>query len=363
VITWEGGRSCLEPGDRLVRAEFNLSPGEVRSRARRVQPVSFLVERTGFFITHRYRAALRGTGRYLIVAALLAALLQFGCEAPPDGDQPTTTISVTDHAQRTVTLAAPARRVISLMPAVTDMILALGAHDRLIARTQFDGDPRIAALPSTGNALNPSLEWIAALEPDLVIAWPDQPSRAVVSRLSTMGIPVYAARTESIADVLRTTRDLGELLGVQQRADSIRQSIEHELQAVRAAVAARPRVSVVYVLSLEPPMVAGPGTFIGELIDIAGGENTFADVQALWPQVSLEEMLRRAPAALVIGRERRTDPIPRMRGLAGWRELNAVRNGRVLAVDVDLFNRPGPTIPRAARALAEFLHPEVTWSH
>ena len=248
------------------------------------------------------------------------------------------------------------------MPAVTDMISALGANNRLIARTEFDKDPRIAALPSTGNALNPSLEWIAALQPDLVITWPDQPSRAVVSRLSTMGIPVYSARTESIADVLRTTRDLGRLLGVEQRSDSLVQSIERELQAVRAAVASRPRVLVAYVLNLEPPMVAGPGTFINELIDIAGGENSFADLKSLWPQVSLEEMLRRAPAALVIGRERAGDPTPRMRELAGWRELAAVRSGRVLAVDVDLFNRPGPTIPRAARVLAEFLHPEVTWS-
>jgi iron complex transport system substrate-binding protein len=120
------------------------------------------------------------------------------CDARPGAEQRTTTVTVTDHARRTVTLAAPARRVISLMPAVTDMILALGANDRLIARTQFDSDPRIAALPSTGNALNPSLEWIAALEPDLVIAWPDQPSRAVVSRLSTMGIPVYSARTSRL---------------------------------------------------------------------------------------------------------------------------------------------------------------------
>jgi iron complex transport system substrate-binding protein len=178
-----------------------------------------------------------------------------------------------------------------------------------------------------------------------------------------MSIPVYSARTESIEDVLRTTRDLGKLLGLEQRSDSIVQSIERELQAVRAAVASRPRVTVAYVLNLEPPMVAGPGTFIAELIDIAGGENSFGDLKALWPQVSLEEMLRRAPAALVIGRERAGDPIPRMRELPGWRELSAVRSGRVLAVDVDLFNRPGPTIPRAARVLAEFLHPEVAWSH
>ncbi len=298
--------------------------------------------------------------RRLIATVLLCVGLA-ACGAEPRTVQQGP-LQVTDHVERVVTLDAPAQRVISLMPAVTDMLLALGAQNRLIARTEFDNDPRIAGLPSTGNALNPSLEWIAALKPDLVIAWPDQPSRAVVSRLSTMGIPVYSARTESIADVLRTTRDLGKLLAIESTADSIAHSIERELQAIRRGVADRPRVSVAYVLSLEPPMVAGPSTFIGELIDIAGGVNAFADVRTLWPQVSLEEMLRRAPAALVIGRERAGNPIPRMHELSGWRELAAVRSNRVLAVDVDLFNRPGPTSPRAARTLAEFLHPEVSWS-
>jgi iron complex transport system substrate-binding protein len=285
------------------------------------------------------------------------------CDTNSRGAPKSAAVEVTDHTQRVVSLSAPAQRIISLVPAVTDLILALGASDRLIARTDFDGDPRLAKLPSTGNALSPSLEWIASLKPDLVIAWPDQAARAVVSRLGEMSIPVYAARTESIADVLRTTHDLGQLLGVKQQADSIATHVEQELQSIRSAVAGRPRVKVAYVLSLEPPMVAGPGTFIGELINIAGGENAFADVKTLWPQVNLEEMLKRAPAALVVGRERAGDPLPHMRELAGWRDLSAVRNGRVLVVDVDLFNRPGPTIPRAARVLAEFLHPEVQWSH
>jgi len=297
--------------------------------------------------------------RGLVIVVPMCALV--GCESTPRAGN-AHALQVIDHSQRPVALPAPAHRIVSLMPAVTDMLLALGSEQRLVARTDFDTDPGLRPLPSTGNALNPSLEWIAALQPDLVIAWPDQPSRAVVSRLSTMGIPVYAARTESIADVLKTARDLGTLLDVPHTADSIVQGIESELGAIEAAVANRPRVSVAYVLSLGPPMVAGPATFIGELINVAGGVNAFADLETLWPQVSLEEMLRREPVALVIGRERAGDPIPRMKELNGWRELAAVKNNRVLAVDVDLFNRPGPGIPRAARVLAEFLHPELNWS-
>jgi iron complex transport system substrate-binding protein len=241
------------------------------------------------------------------------------------------------------------------------MLLVLGASDRLIARTEFDRDPRLASLPSTRNALSPSLEWIASLKPDLVIAWPDQPSRSVVSRLVSLQIPVYGARTESIADVLRTTRDLGKLLGIPATADSLARDLENQLERIRAVAATRPRVRVAYILSIDPPTVAGPDTYINELIGIAGGDNIFADVRALWPQVNLEEVIRRAPDALVIARERGSDPVPELQNHAGWRELDAVRNRRVQAVEPDLFNRPGPGMPRAARVLAEFLHPGLRW--
>jgi iron complex transport system substrate-binding protein len=267
---------------------------------------------------------------------------------------------VRDHADRDVQLSAPAQRVLCLMPSVTDMLVAMGALDRLIARTQWDTDPRLSRLPSTGNALMPSVEWVAAQQPDLVIAWPDQPTRSVVGRLSSMGIPVYSAVTETIEDAMRTARDLGVMLALQSAADSVVRDIEGALQAVRATVQPYARVSVAYVLSLDPPMVAGPGTFIGQLIDIAGGQNAFSDLRVNWPQVSLEEMVRRDPQAIVIAQEQGgSGARERMRTLAGWRELRAVRAGRVLVVDVNLFNRAGPNLPRAARELARFLHPEA----
>ena len=296
-----------------------------------------------------------------VVLFALAALVLTGCTDRGAREQSSASdsIVVVDHAQRAVRLDSAARRVISFMPAVTDLLLALGAQERLIARTDFDLDPRIANLPSTGNALTPSLEWVASLRPDLVIAWPDQPSRSVVARLSSLGIPVYAAVTESVSDVLRTARDLGALLHVELQADSIIRSIQSELAAVRTAVSTYPRVRVVYVLSVDPPMVAGPATFIGELIDVAGGENVFADVGGLWPQVSLEELLKRNPTAIVVARESGDSSSLRLRERVGWSQLDAVKTGRVLTVDVNLFNRPGPTLPRAARELARFLHPET----
>lgn len=287
-----------------------------------------------------------------IFRVLIASVLLGACARP---DAPVTTaLSVTDDAQRPVELAQPAMRVVSLMPTVTDLIIAMGHAPRLIARTDYDVDTRIAHLPSIGGGLTPSVEWLAAQKPDLVISWPDNPSRSVVSRLNAVGVPTYAARTETIADALRTVRNVGVLLDAKPAADSLANSISAALDSVRRAVAGLKTVRVAYVLSIEPPTIAGPGTFIDELIQVAGGQNAFADVKQLWPQVNLEEVVRRDPDVIVLARESGADPQGLLAGRAGWRDLRAVRADRVYVVSPDHFNRSGPLMPRAARELVGF---------
>lgn len=268
-------------------------------------------------------------------------------------------IEVVDDAGRTVRLDAPARRILSLIPARTDLLLAIGAADRLIARTRYDDDPRLAHLPSLGDALTPSVEWIAAEQPDLVIAWPDTRSRDVVHRLIELGIPVYGSRVESLDDVNRAIGHVGQLLGLEARADSIAHAIRATHDRVRAAVARRDRPGVLYLIGLDPVMAAGPGTFIDELIGIAGGRNIFADAGALWPQISLEEIVRRDPALIVMASDdvAAGDLAERLAARAGWRDIAAVRTGRVYRVDPATFNRPGPSVGPAAAALARLLHP------
>ena len=294
--------------------------------------------------------------------ALAGALASSACERAPAADAPVArndAIQVTDDAGRAVQLGAPARRVVSLMPAVTDMILALGAADRLIARTVWDTTAQLKHLPSTGNALTPSMEWLVSLKPDLVITWPDVGSRSVVGQLQSINVPAYAAETESVADALRTIENLGLLLGLQARADSLANALQEELAGIRVAVSRAPRVRVAYILSIDPPMIAGPGTYIGEILLAAGGENIFGEIKTLWPQVNIEELMRRAPEALVVATENGADPRARLKTLPGWRELPAVKNDRVLLADPDLFNRAGPSLPRAARQVAHLLHPEL----
>lgn len=287
----------------------------------------------------------------LFFATVVACVLIAGCERKP---QSTTTagIVVTDDAQRDVRLSRPAARVVSLLPSVTDLILAMNRADVLIARTDYDTDARIAKLPSVGGGLTPSVEWLAAQKPDLVVSWPDQGTRSIVTHISSVGIPVYAASTQTVDDALRTLRNVGGLLGAQRAADSLERALSASFDSTRKAVAKLKRVRAAYVLSIEPPFVAGPGTFIHELVDIAGGENVFGDLAQPWPQVNLEEFVTRDPDVIIFARESGGSVQQILDRLPGWRHLRAVKQQRVYRVSPDFFNRPGPYMPRAARELA-----------
>lgn len=269
--------------------------------------------------------------------------------------------TVVDDAGRAVRVAAPPTRIISLIPAVTETIIALGATDRLVARTAFDTDPTIAHLPSTEQALIPNVEWLTRFRPELVVAWADGRSRTVVERLGVIGVPVYGAAIETLDDVDATIRNLGRLLGLDARADSLADALAAELDAVRGAVARREPPSVFYLIGRDPVMTAGPGTFVDEVITAAGGRNLFADAASGWPQVSLEEIVHRQPDVLIVplGEWNAPRAIEELRRAPGWRELRAVREGRVYAVDAETFNRPGPRMGQVARHLAGLLHGEA----
>ncbi|MDX1674646.1 MAG: helical backbone metal receptor, partial [Longimicrobiales bacterium] len=171
---------------------------------------------------------------------------------------PSRPITVTDGAGRTVTLPAPADRLVSMMPSVNEWVIAMEAEDRLVARTDYDDHPAVADLPSVGGGLTPSVEWLAARNPDLVVAWPDAPSRSLVAQLESLGVPVYAAPSETIEEGLRTARDLGTLMALDSAASAVIGEVEAGLDSVASAVAGRDRPAVLFLIGLDPLMAAGP---------------------------------------------------------------------------------------------------------
>lgn len=303
--------------------------------------------------------------RFTAIVTLLAVALP-GCveserAAPPAASAGAAPVSAVDDIGRRITLPRPASRIISLLPATTETLVALGAGDRLVGRTDYD-DPELDHLPSVGGGLTPSLEAIAALRPDLVIAWEESGESRIRPRLESLGIPVLAVQTRDTADIFANIGRLAALTGLDARGDSLAAGVRRELEAIRRSVADRHHPSAVYIVGLDPPIVAGPNLFIGEILTLAGARNVFPELEAASPQISMEEILRRRPEVVLIpGSGEGALPAERLAGEPGWGEL--ARSGtRMVAVPADVLHRPGPGIAEGARIIRDALHPELAES-
>ena len=299
----------------------------------------------------------------LLLAAIALSLPSCG-RAPADGGEASapsgqsaapgdTPVQVVDDAGHTLVLHSPARRIVSLVPSVTGTIVSLGASDRLIARTRYDLDPALAALPSLGGGLDPSIEGIVALRPDLVIAWNARDDRVLVPRLRDAGIPVYVAEIQDTTAVFATIERMGIVLGVPAHADSVAGALRDTFAAVAADVPPGRRPTALYLIAEDPPRTAGPATFIGQAIEIAGAVPAFPDLAEDWPTVALEAVMARSPDVIVLPVGADLPARDALTGRPGWRDLAAVREDRIVEIDADLLARPGPDLGRAARVLRE----------
>jgi iron complex transport system substrate-binding protein len=291
------------------------------------------------------------------ILLLLLAACQAGDRKAAPGSAP---IALTDDAGHHVQLAAPARRVVSLVPSVTETIIALGAGNRIVGRTEYDRDTSLAAVPLIGRGLSPSVEAIIALHPELVVVWASDKRGDLRGQLEKAGIPVIAFEVQDTADAWRVVRVMGTVLARQQAGDSLLYAVRESLRETRSIAAQRSRRRVFSVVYNDPPMTAGPGTFIDQLLDIAGAENVFKDATSQWPTVSLEEVVKRDPDIVVLPVGEMSPQVgERLKGTAGWRDLRAVKNNCLALIDADLVNRPGTNVAVAARRLQVLLHDET----
>lgn len=296
---------------------------------------------------------------HLPLVVLVAMLLATACggERPPARDQQ----GAVEHARadddgRPLESARPPARIVSLNPTTTEILFALGAGPRLVGRTHWDVWPDSARLvPDLGNGIQPNIEAILATRPDLVVLYASADNRAAADRLRAAGVAAYAFRVDRIADFRRVTLALGTLLGDTARARAVADSVQRTLDRVRAATAGLPRPSVVMPMFDNPLYVIGGGSYLSELVAIAGGRNVYDSLPAPSPQVSLEDVLRRSPDVILVG------PVTRDHMLADprWRVLPAVTAGRVLTLDTNVVLRPGTRLGEAAVSLAALLHPGV----
>ncbi len=251
-------------------------------------------------------------------------------------------VRVVDDAGTEVVFEQAPTRVLSLVPSVTDILLALGQADRLIGRTDYDRAEEVRHLPSVGGGLRPSMERIVALEPDIVIRFRGESDPDTPRQLDAWGVPSLAIRPDRVDDIRRIIGVLGTMVGEPERADSLRGVMDGELRAVSQQVRGAPTPRIVF-LGGDPPSVAGPGTFLHELVVFAGGENVFGDLRSLYSPVSLEEILRR-DVDLILAPE--ATPLPT--GLGGI---------QVRLIPLDVLN-PGLQVGRSARTIGAILHPD-----
>lgn len=268
-------------------------------------------------------------------------------------------VEVVDDAGLTVRLEKPAQRIISLIPSATETLIAIGAAPQIVGRTRYDVAPEVMNLPSVGGGVDASVEAIAALKPDLVVGWESDKRQLIRSKLIALNIPMFILRTQDTSDVFHGMKNLSHLTGHDTTGARVLADLRADLDSVKQSVTGLQIPKVFYVVFNDPPMTAGPGTFIAQLISLAGGKSVFDDLTANWPNVAMEEIVKRDPDIIVVPvGEFKGNSLDRFRKMQGWRTLRAVREGHVVTVPADLLSRPSPNIGRAAHVLRGAFYPQ-----
>jgi iron complex transport system substrate-binding protein len=265
---------------------------------------------------------------------------------------------ITDQTGRQVNVPDHPQRLISLAPSITETLYALGLGDRIVGDTTYcDYPPQARLKPHVGALLNPSMEKIVALKPDLVLGTADSNRRETADQLERLGIPLYGLAAHSVKDTLSSIEDLGQVLGQDSRALQLATSLGHRVEAIHQRVSNLPRPKVLFVVWYQPLITAGPHSFIADAIRIAGGDSIADDLGADWPRLSLEDALHRDPDIILFSKSESFSPaLDDFQHLPGWKDFRAVKNHRLYFVS-DTINRPSPRLIDALEEVAHILHP------
>jgi iron complex transport system substrate-binding protein len=260
---------------------------------------------------------------------------------------------------------AEARRVVSIIPATTEMLFAMGAGDRLVAVGSYDRfPPEVDRLPRVGALLDPNVERILSLRPDLVVLYGTQTDLRL--QLERAHVPFYPYVHRGLPDITQTIRSLGARVGVQDAGNALADRLERQLADTRAKVTGRARPRTLLVFGREPGTLrnidaSGGVGFLHDMLESAGGANVLADVKQQSVMLSTELVLARAPEVIIELRYARGDTTAQS-DLHAWEALlsvPAVRTHRVFMLQGEEFVVPGPRVALATERLSRTLHPEV----
>ena len=264
-----------------------------------------------------------------------------------------------DDAGRRIYFAKPPTRIVSLAPSITEMLFSMEAGEQLVGVTDFcDYPPEALKKPKVGYS-NPNMESLVALQPDLVIAPNDFLKPDVIVKLEQLKIPVFILADKNMEGIFVHIQTLGRIVGHSSKADTVAMQLRQQVAVIQRRIQGKVPVRTLYVLNSQPLITVGPGSFIDQVIRMAGGANVAAKSATPYPRLSMEAVLQEDPEVLVF-------PVGKAEGISEseqqtwrqWLTMTAVKQGRLHQISADWLNRPGPRIARGLEALAEILHPD-----
>lgn len=299
------------------------------------------------------------TAGVLLAAAVFAGSLA-GCQRPtgPGTEAPVTAafpVTVTDDAGRDVTIEAKPERIVSLAPANTEIVAELGALDRLVGVTTYcDYPAEVAEIEKIGDFMQPNLEAIAALDPDLVLVTTGVQSE-VIGQLEALGASVVAIDPQTLDALYISIGTAGAAIGEPDAADAVVESMRIQIGEIGEKVEGAP-VRCFLEIAQDPLFTVGSGTLLNDLIEHAGGENVVAEDG--YVAYSVEQLIAANPEVYLATKGSMSNPSD-ITGRPGYENLSAVASGRVYLLDDNLVSRPGPRVVEGIRQIAEALHPEA----
>jgi iron complex transport system substrate-binding protein len=298
--------------------------------------------------------------RFVCASVITLSIVFSACRDTSNGvaDEPNSSIPamrvVTDDLGRTVLVPVKVTRVISTAPSVTEMIFAAGGGDRLVGVTTFCNYPEEANLiAKIGDTMNPNMETIVALKPDVVFVSTASQIEAFAKTLEQNGIAVYVTNPDSLDGVFKNLRQLGELFGTSEQAEKLVTDLRNRVSMIVASTGTDEKTRVFVQISKEPLFTIGKESFLTSVIRKVYGESVTANVETAYPKLSKETALALQPEVIILSASddnREPNEV--------FKNSPAVKNGRVYSIDADILSRPGPRLVDALEQIARLLHPE-----
>jgi len=296
-----------------------------------------------------------------MIVFLIASLLMLLASCRQEKRQSTSSLkSFTDDLGHTLALANQPARIVSLAPSITETLFALGLDSAIAGVTDYCDFPEPArSKPRVGGMLNQNIERIVELKPDLVLMSASGNIQTDYEKLKGLAIPVFVSHPRTIDGVIKSIRDIGDLTGRDVKAESLATALRNRRSEISAQLSGKSPRKVLLLISLNPIIVAGEGTFLDELITCAHGENITRGSRMAYPVLSREEILRHRPDVIIATNDivKSADAI--ISAYPEWKSLPAIRHRRIAVLDASILSRPGPRVLDGLEAIAEAIHSQL----